>query len=512
MTDLPTTSEGTADSTVKAEPTALPIGEPPAHPPVIAEPRLIPVPIHPPIPVPRPVSVPGSGSAKAADGSTIAWTTAPDGTVTAVGSSNRTMVVKPLFPPAASGVVIHAMQMSFSAPSQGTYLTIDRSINETSHAVTIGYTAGGSKIALTITLTAPDTGNATASGNYGPAPFSWSGPVSLSTNPVTTLAAAGFKNDAFASQITEASYFGPACRILAGLASGPVVKPTPTGSSALVGEPLRAADATEGWGEFLSKALVWGLGGVAITVLTGGADLLILGGVFLAGADASMITDDITLYAHLNPDPSPIPDPNPGPGPDPSGGGGGDGDGGDGGDGGGGDGGGGGGSGDGGDGDGGDGGGGGDGGCFAAGTLIATVRGTSLPIEEVRAGDFVASRNELTRADGDRRVLRTWIHQDKKTIDLRLQTGETICTTSVHRVFTVEHGIIDVGSLKAGDHVETLCAGPQMIESISYGQSSPAVYNLTVDGNHTYFVGQVGMWVHNEKKENGDGGTPISQD
>ncbi len=127
-------------------------------------------------------------------------------------------------------------------------------------------------------------------------------------------------------------------------------------------------------------------------------------------------------------------------------------------------------------------------------------------------GDIVASRDELTRADGARRVLRTWIHQDKKTIDLRLQTGEMIRTTSVHRVFTVEHGVLDVGSLQVGDHVETLCAGPQTIESISHGQSSPAVYNLTVDGYHTYFVGRAGMWVHNAKKDDGDGGVPVLQD
>ena len=222
----------TSDLSGGVEPAALPTGEVPVHPPIIAEPHPIPVPVHPPIPkppipVPPPVSAPKSGSVRAVDGSTIDWTTAPDGTATAVGSAGRTMVVKPLFPPTANGVVIHAMQMTFAAPSQGTYLTIDRSINETSNAVTIGYTGGGSEITLTLVLTGPDTGNATASGNYGPVPFSWSGPVSLSANPVTTLAAVGFRNDAFASQITEASYFGPACRILAGLPSGPVVKPDP---------------------------------------------------------------------------------------------------------------------------------------------------------------------------------------------------------------------------------------------------------------------------------------------
>jgi hypothetical protein len=83
---------------------------------------------------------------------------------------------------------------------------------------------------------------------------------------------------------------------------------------------------------------------------------------------------------------------------------------------------------------------------------------------------------------------------------LRLQNGETIRTTSVHRVFTAERGVIDVAELKPGDQVETLYAGPQAIQDITPGPSSVTVHNLTVDDYHTYFVGAAGMWVHNEKK------------
>ena len=344
--------------------------------------------------------------------------------------------------------------MAFTAPGQGTYLTIDRSINETSHVVSVGYAGGGSQITLIITVTGPDTGNATASGHYGAAPFSWSGPVNLSANPVTTMAAVGFKSSAFASELAQASYLGPACKVLAGLPSGPVVVGEPVPVS--VGKPLPVIQARnesaddESWFEFLGKATVWGLaavGAAALTAGTGGLDLLVVGGVFLTGADASMLSDDITLLSNENPDPGPdpvpVPDPDPDPDPDPGDPGGGGGDGG----GGGGD------DDDDGGGDDGGGDGGGGGGCFAAGTLVATERGAFRPIEEVSVDDLVASRDELTRADGNRRVLRTWIHYDKKTVDLRLETGETIRTTSVHRVFTVERGVVDVGSLRVGDHV-----------------------------------------------------------
>jgi hypothetical protein len=476
-----------SDLSAEAEPAVPQAEEVPVQASAKLGPHPIPV-LVPPVLVP-PVSAPGSGSVRAADGSTITWTTAADGTVTAVGSAGRTMILQPLFPPTAAGIVIHAVQMAFAAPATGTYLTIDRSINETSRTVTIEYSGGESQITLTITLTGPDTGNATASGHYGPVPFSWSGPVSLSSNPVTTLAAKGFKSSAFATQIAEASYFAPATTILAGLPSGPVRRPVP------VRKQARAATAEdeEGWGEFLGKAAVWGVLGAAAVVLSGGT-ILAVAVTGLAGAEASMASDEVTILAHQNQgiDPGPVPDPDPPPDPDDTsdpgvsdsrGDGDGDGDS---------------------DGDPGDEGGGG--GCFAVGTLVTTEDGALLPIEAVKVDDILASRGELTRADGVRRVLRTWIHHDKKTIDLRLQTGETIRTTSVHRVFTVERGVLDVGSLRVGDHVETLYAGPQAIENIIPGPSAPTVYNLTVDDYHTYFVGRAGMWVHNEKDDNDDDG------
>jgi Pretoxin HINT domain len=446
---------------------APPGGQLPGHPPVHPVPGPIPVPAHPPADPLRPGPAPRPGSAQAADGSAITWTTTAGGTITAAGSEGRRMVVKPL-PPTAPGVVVRAMQMEFMTQGQSPYLTIDRSIDETNKVASAGFAGGGSQITLAITLTSATAGTGKASGSYGATPFKWAGPVDLSANPVPTLAAEGFNSNAFATQIAQASYFSPACEeILAAPPAGATAAPAPA--------------PTESWGEFLGKAFVWGAAGVAATFLTGGADLLVLAGAFLAGADASMYSDLVTEYAQQNPQipagqdplppgPDPSPDPTPDPVPAEPGPGPGD--------------------------DGGDDG----GGCFAVGTLVATGDGRCRPIEEVRVNDLVAARDELSRADGMRRVSRTWTHHGKDTIDLRLQTGETIRTTSVHRVFTLERGVVEVDGLKVGDHVETQSAGPQAIEDITRGPSSVTVHNLTIDGYHTYFVGAAGMWVHNDKK------------
>ncbi len=84
-------------------------------------------------------------------------------------------------------------------------------------------------------------------------------------------------------------------------------------------------------------------------------------------------------------------------------------------------------------------------------------------------------------------------------VELRLESGETIRTTSAHRVFTAEHGVVAVRALRIGDHLETLAAGPQAIEAITPAKVPATVYNLAVEGTHTYFVGETGVWVHNAK-------------
>jgi hypothetical protein len=142
----------------------------------------------------------------------------------------------------------------------------------------------------------------------------------------------------------------------------------------------------------------------------------------------------------------------------------------------------------------------GEAGCFATGTPVLIDNHRAQAIEDVGPGDLVASRDEVSRTDGSRRVVRLSTHQSKPTIDLQLESGENIRATSVHRVFTVERGTVNVGSLRVGDHVETLSSGPQAIVAITPGESV-TVHNLTIAGYHTYFVGMAGMWVHNDKDE-----------
>jgi hypothetical protein len=150
----------------------------------------------------------------------------------------------------------------------------------------------------------------TASGSFGAIRFRWSGPVNLSANPFSALRRAeGFDGNAFTSQLNEASYFAPACRVLAGIpadrtpAAGPPFVRAP-------GEPV-IRERSESWGQFLGHAATWGLaalGAAALTAGTGGLDLVVGAAVFMTAADASMINDDIDLAASQSGDTGQSPD------------------------------------------------------------------------------------------------------------------------------------------------------------------------------------------------------------
>src|SRR5688572_277913 len=54
----------------------------------------------------------------------------------------------------------------------------------------------------------------------------------------------------------------------------------------------------------------------------------------------------------------------------------------------------------------------------------------------------------------------------------------------------------EAGDLEVGEVVDTL-GGPMHVGSSFALPGVETVYNFEVDGSHTYFVGESGVWVHN---------------
>jgi hypothetical protein len=176
----------------------------------------------------------GSGSVGAADGSTIVWHTAPDGSITANGSEGRMMVITPSSP---QGAGISVGQLVFSADDAGEYLKLTCSTKMIDGTVSVEVVGGGSQLTTSITASGPTTGTATVSGHFGAQGVDWNLPVDLAKDPASAFdAIPGFQSGAFDYLFEKAAYFEPACAALVGPIHRPPVVRGPLGPRHLAGD------------------------------------------------------------------------------------------------------------------------------------------------------------------------------------------------------------------------------------------------------------------------------------
>ena len=476
------------------------------------------------------------GSVAAADGSTISWSQGPTGAITAVGAHNEQLVVSRYRPSKTAGTdVLHGGDMATAPaasdpqnadpvdagpvagpkhpghlagleaghvgnvdpPEAGESadpisglrlaygsvgdpdLTITHVTDETRQAFFIevtgllasatfrGRTDGGDPTSVPVTVSA----------KYRPhhQTLDWQGTLDVTKSPVQTIVLIpGWWLDAFKLEMPGAAYFDPLAEV--------VWNAFAPQSGEKLGHGVIAKDGADDGGGMAWRAGTACLGGAfgGVTAAPEIAPLAALAGCVVAG-DLSMLNDawpDIKVVADdawsgvtadlssvldqlVPPDPD-IPDDPEVP----------------------------------------------DDGCFAEGTAVATPTGAPVAIEAVAVGDLVCSRAESVDEQGARRVTRIWQHHHKPTVDLVLDTTERVRTTAAHRFFTLERGIVAAGELQVGERLQTLGGVPRAIINIEPGPAGATVYNLTVEGLHTYFVADAGVWVHNDKHTEPDDPPP----
>ena len=145
-------------------------------------------------------------------------------------------------------------------------------------------------------------------------------------------------------------------------------------------------------------------------------------------------------------------------------------------------------------------------GCFVAGTAVQMADGTTKTIEKLKPGDLVWSRDPSSGDTQPKRVMRTSVRHVISVLDLTFAdsttgTTEHIVTTTEHPFYVDGQGFLRAGSLGIGTQIVTR-AGPSVSVTATEERNDRdgyTVYNLTVDGDHTYFVGTLsgGVWVHN---------------
>ena len=138
------------------------------------------------------------------------------------------------------------------------------------------------------------------------------------------------------------------------------------------------------------------------------------------------------------------------------------------------------------------GGGGGGGGCFLGHTLIRTPDGLRA-IETLQPGDLVVSfddRGELHHA----RVLKVHVHEGERVLRYRLWGGAVLDATPNHWVLNQFNAFVEIDTLGPDDCL--VDENGHLRPIVERGEFCiGTVYNLTVEGHHTFIAG--GVRVHN---------------
>ena len=138
--------------------------------------------------------------------------------------------------------------------------------------------------------------------------------------------------------------------------------------------------------------------------------------------------------------------------------------------------------------------------CFVAGTKVGTPEGPRA-IESLRAGDIVLSRDESTGATSPARITRTFVRHVTSLVDVRIADGsgaiDVVRATPEHPFWTIDRGWVGAGALVLDEPLLDARARPLFVVSVTAVSEDARVYNMEVEGAHTYFVGAHQAWVHN---------------
>jgi hypothetical protein len=139
--------------------------------------------------------------------------------------------------------------------------------------------------------------------------------------------------------------------------------------------------------------------------------------------------------------------------------------------------------------------------CFIPDTEVLMADGTRLPIGLLRVGDQVLARDEHTGDTDVCSVSQVFRHLVDQLLVLGLDSGEQIHTTAMHPFATPEGRFVEAGSLQPGAVLAAQGQSSTLL-SATPRDGRHEVFNLEVDGLHTYFVGDDRLWVHNKGPTN----------
>ncbi len=137
--------------------------------------------------------------------------------------------------------------------------------------------------------------------------------------------------------------------------------------------------------------------------------------------------------------------------------------------------------------------------CFTGDTLICVEANAASPIDNIQVGDWVQSCSitpgqEVPSCER-RQVTKVFESTAHHLMSLSFQ-GQTIRTTDEHPFYVLEvKDWVPARDLAKGNHLKTISGDSVEIDQVRSVQGPFPVYNLEVEGTHTYYA--CGILVHN---------------
>ena len=138
--------------------------------------------------------------------------------------------------------------------------------------------------------------------------------------------------------------------------------------------------------------------------------------------------------------------------------------------------------------------------CFPAGTKILTNFGYKN-IENIKINDIVYSFNEKANKVELNTVVKTFIHEDAEIYEIYIN-DEIIKVTPHHRFYIKRNNKfewLEVKDLTLTDKLFNDNKELININKIEHKKEKNVVYNFEVQNNHTYFISNKNILVHNAK-------------
>lgn len=136
--------------------------------------------------------------------------------------------------------------------------------------------------------------------------------------------------------------------------------------------------------------------------------------------------------------------------------------------------------------------------CFVAGTLVLTANDV-IAIEMIKVGDMVYAADADTLEVALKPVLETYIRETSQLVHLTVN-GEEIISTYDHPYYVKDKGFVSAEQLWIGAELVDNNRNVLLVEQIYrevIDNDTVNVYNFLVKDLHTYFVGELGILVHN---------------